>query len=240
MKRRRWPRRPEISAPARLHELWDRNVDHVIDPLSAESVAERLLSKALPRRWAHTKGVGARARSLAPLLGHCAPLVEAAAWLHDIGYAPSVARVGFHPLDGARFLRAETDADDMVCRLVAHHSGAEIEAEERRLPAVATEFDIPPDPLLESLIYCDMTAGVDGQPVEVEDRLTEILTRYPGDHVVHRSITRSAPMLRAATHSTAVRLHQALSSLQINRGAVPISPRGSAQSAVASTCPSVS
>ncbi len=28
----------------------------------------------------------------------------AAAWLHDIGYAPEVTDTGFHPLDGARYL----------------------------------------------------------------------------------------------------------------------------------------
>ncbi|WP_406239339.1 hypothetical protein [Nocardia sp. NBC_01009] len=28
-----------------------------------------------------------------------------AAWLHDIGYAPDIARIGFHPVDGAEFLR---------------------------------------------------------------------------------------------------------------------------------------
>ncbi|WP_323098242.1 hypothetical protein [Intrasporangium sp. YIM S08009] len=31
--------------------------------------------------------------------------VAAAAWLHDVGYAPSVAQTEFHPLDGARFLQ---------------------------------------------------------------------------------------------------------------------------------------
>ena len=31
--------------------------------------------------------------------------MTAAAWLHDIGYAPAVDDTGFHPLDGARYLR---------------------------------------------------------------------------------------------------------------------------------------
>ena len=34
------------------------------------------------------RGVAARARSLAPVLGADADLLEAAAWLHDIGHAP--------------------------------------------------------------------------------------------------------------------------------------------------------
>ncbi len=36
--------------------------------------------------------------------GGCRRLV-AAAYLHDIGYAPELAITGFHPLDGARHLR---------------------------------------------------------------------------------------------------------------------------------------
>jgi HD superfamily phosphodiesterase len=144
------------------------------------------------------------------MLGDAAPLIESAAWLHDIGYAEPIAHLGFHPVDGARFLRSETDADELICRLVAHHTAAEIEAGERHLPAVATEFEPPPLSLLEALIYCDMTASVDGQTVEVEQRLAEILTRYPANHVVHRSITRSAPLLRAATDNTAKRLTERL------------------------------
>jgi hypothetical protein len=30
----------------------------------------------------------------------------AAAWLHDIGYAPELAKTGFHPLDGSAALAA--------------------------------------------------------------------------------------------------------------------------------------
>lgn len=33
-------------------------------------------------------------------------LLVAAAWLHDIGYAPELRDTGFHPLDGARHLEA--------------------------------------------------------------------------------------------------------------------------------------
>ena len=69
-------------------------------------MARELLQKSLPRRWAHTRGVARTARELSPILGADADLVLAAAWLHDIGYAPAVAVTGFHPLDGARHLRS--------------------------------------------------------------------------------------------------------------------------------------
>ena len=55
-------------------------------------LARVLLQEPLPRRLAHVQGVADRARSLAPVLGADADLLEAAAWLHDIGYAPGLAR----------------------------------------------------------------------------------------------------------------------------------------------------
>ena len=102
----------------------------------AEQLAQALLQEPLPRRWAHVQGVAARARSLAPILGADADLLEAAAWLHDIGYAPGLALTGLHQLDGARYLRDAQHADALLCRLVAHHSCAIIEAGERGLADV--------------------------------------------------------------------------------------------------------
>jgi HD domain len=59
-----------------------------------------------------------------------ADCLVAAAWLHDIGYAPSVRVTGFHPVDGAFFARRE-GFDELVVSLVAFHSGAPAEAQER-------------------------------------------------------------------------------------------------------------
>ncbi len=73
----------------------------------AAQIARKFLERQLPVRWAHTQRVAAQARTLSPILGADADQFEAAAWLHDIGYSPELAVTGFHPLDGARFLRAE-------------------------------------------------------------------------------------------------------------------------------------
>ena len=43
----------------------------------AETLARHLLEEPLPRRWAHTTGVGATARTLAGLLGDQADLLDA-------------------------------------------------------------------------------------------------------------------------------------------------------------------
>jgi putative nucleotidyltransferase with HDIG domain len=181
----------------------------VINPDDALKIAQQLLESELPRRWAHTQGVAARARGLARVLGDEGELVEAAAWLHDIGYASAVASTGLHSLDGARYLRDELAASDMLCRLVAHHTCAAIEAEERGMPAITKEFLGPPAELLDALTFCDLTSSVDGAPTDVDERLSEILTRYPTDHVVHRSITRSAPMLNDAVRNMDRRLRGA-------------------------------
>lgn len=174
----------------------------------ARSTAEELLRDTLPRRWAHTQGVAARARSLAAILGEDADLIEAAAWLHDIGYSPQINETGFHPIDGARYLRDKLSADETLSQLVAHHTGAAIEAEERGLPRLEDEFAVPSRSLLEALVYCDMTADIDGRPVEVEQRLDEILTRYGHDHIVNRSVRRSAPILRRAVGNIRQKLRE--------------------------------
>ena len=162
----------------------------------AEGLARTLLEDSLPRRWAHVRGVAARARSLAPALDADAGLLEAAAWLHDIGYVPKLANTELHGLDGARYLRDVQRADPMLCRLVAHHSCAVIEAEERGLAGVLQrEFEPPPRPLADALTFCDMTTSPDGEPMPVAQRLAEIHRRYATDHPVSRSIRRATPMI---------------------------------------------
>src|SRR6266571_1273193 len=153
----------------------------------AESLARTLLADSLPRRWSHVQGVAARARTLNPSLGTDADLIEAAAWLHDIGYLPELAHTGLHGLDGARYLRDVQHADPMLCRLVAHHSCAIIEAEERGLADVLRrEFETPSQPFADALTFCDMTTSPDGQPINVDRRLAEILHRYGSGHLVSR------------------------------------------------------
>ncbi len=165
----------------------------------AEDLAQALLQEPLPRRWAHVQGVAARARSLAPILGADADLLQAAAWLHDIGYAPALSLTGLHALDGARYLRDAQHADAMLCRLVAHHSYAIIEAEERGLADVLVlEFEPAPYLLSSVLTCCDMTTSPDGELVPAEQRLAEIHHRYGPGHLVSRSIQRATPMILRA------------------------------------------
>ncbi|MBP5938787.1 HD domain-containing protein [Streptomyces acidiscabies] len=163
-------------------------------------VAEAELRTALPRRWAHTRGVAERAVELGRVVGKDAALLVAAATLHDVGYAPRLAVTGFHPLDGARFLRDEHGADDRLVQLVANHSFAFLEAEERGLGAeLAKEFPLLEEPLLvDALVYCDMTTTPDGERTTATERIAEIRSRYGNDSVVGRFIRRAAPEILAA------------------------------------------
>ncbi len=143
---------------------------------SAQHLARALLQEPLPRRW-RTSRASARARGLAPVLGADADLLEAAAWLHDIGYAPGLATTGLHQLDGARYLRDAQHAGAMLCRLVAHHSCAIIEAGECGLADVlSSEFDPAPDALASVLTCCDMTTSPDGEPIPVDRRSPRYMT----------------------------------------------------------------
>lgn len=163
----------------------------------ARSVAAARLAE-LPSRLAHVGGVAAVAVDVAAALAvDESDMVVAAAWLHDVGYARSIRRTGFHPVDGAEFVRAAGFAQSVVS-LVAYHSGSVIEAEERGLTAELAAFPAPPAGLLDVVTYADMTTGPNGEGMDVQQRLAEILVRYPPDDVVHRAITRSAPELMAA------------------------------------------
>jgi HD domain-containing protein len=140
------------------------------------------------------------AARLAPLAAENAELVVTPALLHDIGYAPAIAVTGFHPLDSARFLREEQQADDRLVRLVANHSVALLEAQERGLRAeLEAEFPILEDPLqVDALTYADMTTTPDGEPTTPAARIAEIISRYGPDTVVGRFIQRAEPEILAA------------------------------------------
>jgi len=162
----------------------------------ARELARGLLAESLPRRWSHTQGVARRAESIARVVGEDAGLLVSAAWLHDIGYAPPLVVTGFHPLDGARYLRDVERAGDRLCRLVAHHTCADIEARNRGLDAqLCGEFAPPAGLVLDALTYADMTTDPDGVTVDVDTRLSEILSRYGDGTIVAESIKEARPRI---------------------------------------------
>lgn len=171
----------------------------------AAALAERHLA-TLERRWRHVQAVAARATELSSVLpADEQKTLVMAAWLHDIGYAPKLAETRFHPLDGARFLRAEGWPQPVV-NLVAHHSGAQFEAEERGMASELGEFPLPEGPLLDALNTADLTTGPDGQRLTFDERMREILDRYSEDDPVHRTWTRAQAVIRGCIQRTEDRL----------------------------------
>jgi HD superfamily phosphodiesterase len=102
--------------------------ENLID--AAAELAARILEEN-PERLHHSAAVASRARVLAITVAPSAVgTLVAAAWLHDIGYGSRALQSGFHPLDGALFLRGEGWPEG-VCALVAHHSGSRFVARSR-------------------------------------------------------------------------------------------------------------
>src|SRR5213080_4861054 len=134
----------------------------------AAEYAESLLAP-LGDRWLHVQGVVERARWVGQAFdeeNRCT--LVAAAYLHDIGYAPALKKTGFHPLDGACYLRSL--GYDRLASLVAHHSEARFEASLRGYEAALNEFPCERSAVADALTYCDLTTGPTGEPITLKER----------------------------------------------------------------------
>lgn len=174
--------------------------------LWASSNAERFLAP-LGDRWSHVRQVAEQARRIADVVPEQErDLLAAAAYLHDVGYSPALAVTGFHPLDGARWIRDQSQ-DERLARLVAHHSCARYEAEVRGLlDVLLTEFEPEDSATYDALVFCDMTVGPTGKTASFEERIKDIYERYGPDHEVSRALDSSLPCLAACHDRTVARL----------------------------------
>lgn len=93
-----------------------------------------------------------------------------------------------------------------VCGLVAFHTGATHEDEERGMAEELSSFELPAAHLLDTLTAADVSVGPDGDQVDPRERIAEILDRYDETDPVHRAVRRSAPELLAAVERTERRL----------------------------------
>ena len=172
----------------------------------ARALAEPKLAHALPQRWRHVQAVGRKAEKLSGLPGVSGDLLIAAAWLHDIGYAPDLIKTGFHPLDGARFLR-NADWNDRLVPLVAHHSCAVHEAYVRGLDhELLVEFKQERSATYDALVYCDLTTSPYGQTITYIERMAEIQRRYGSGHEVTRAVDLARVDLAACCQRTLSRM----------------------------------
>jgi len=171
----------------------------------AAAHAAELLSE-LPGRWLHTEGVVGRARRVSEAMAEEeeGEMLVAAAYLHDIGYAPTIARTGFHPLDGALHLREL--GEERLAGLVAYHSGAEVEARLRGLGDQLAQFDRELSEVADALTYCDVTTAPDGSVVGVDDRLADIEDRRDADDPVVVALRVARPEIQRAVDAIEARL----------------------------------
>lgn len=110
-----------------------------------------------------------------------------------------MADTGFHPLDGARFLR-RIGAGERLARLVAHHSYAVYEARVRGFEQeLLAEFEQEKSITFDALVFCDMTTGPDGEGIAVDDRIREVYERY-GEGDISRALRMAESDLRAAVN----------------------------------------
>lgn len=175
------------------------------DVAAAAELAERLVAP-LGRRWLHVQEVVKQAEELAAALPEAdGQDLIAGAWLHDVGYSPELSDTGLHALDGARYLRRE-GWPARVVGLVAHHSGARFEAAERGLQDDLSEFPFEDSPLLDALALADLTTGPEGERVSYEQRIEEILRRYPVEDPVHRTWLSARPTMAEALERSQRRL----------------------------------
>lgn len=161
----------------------------------------------LGNRWRHVQGVVQRAYSIGGIFGdndRCCLI--AAAYVHDIGYAPSLRNTGFHPLDGAYYL--ESSGHERVISLVAYHSEAQIEAHLRGLSSELARFPREQSAVADALTYCDLTTNAVGQHVTFEERIADILSRYDEGDIVIQALRQALPAWTLAIERTEQTLYE--------------------------------
>jgi hypothetical protein len=136
------------------------------------------------------RGVVRQAQRVASILpAEEREFLVAAAYLHDLGYAPPLVETELHALNGARHLRAL--GHERLAGLVAYHSGAAGEAELRGLTAELAAFDDEASATSMALPYCDMTTSPVGEVVTFAERLADVERRYRTGHPVARSVRQA-------------------------------------------------
>jgi HD domain len=176
-----------------------------VDLVTWASQESRVRLAPLGSRWAHSRGVARRAREIAATVDpEDRGVLLAAAYLHDVGYAPELTVHGFHPLDGALWLSGQ--GLDRLAGLVAHHTGARFEAEAHGLAHVIAEFRDEASAVTDALAYSDLTTGPAGERLTVAERLEEIERRYGPASLVVRSLNTASRPLLAMVERTERRL----------------------------------
>ena len=172
---------------------------------AAQKLSRGVLAMS-PERMRHSSAVAARAASLAGAVDEGdVNLLIAAAWVHDIGYAQPIQQTGFHPLDGARFLRS-LNWDPRLCGLVAHHSGSRFVAAASGLDSALSEFAYVEDAVSDALTIADQTVGPYGHRFTLDERMRDMLERHGSESANAQAHPQREAYFRATLHRVTTRL----------------------------------
>ncbi len=181
-----------------------------VDMNLVEVAAQHAKSLLTPlgNRWRHVQGVVEKACSVSRILEEKDRLyLVAAAYLHDIGYAPTLKKTRFHPLDGANDV-LQAFGNKRLASLVAYHSEAQFEAELRGYDQALHEFPRERSAVRDALTYCDMTTSPIGSNISFEERIADILHRYGNEDIVAQAIRQATPSLALDVERTQHMLRQ--------------------------------
>lgn len=122
-----------------------------------------------------------------PIVGTC---LVAAAWLCEIGSSSLVRDTTFICIDGAYFAR-RAGFDELVVSLVAHRAVAAIDASCRGGSLMLRSFAQPPQHLLRSLNYCDLTVSSIGTRITVGRRFDELLNQHCSESQTYKALQKA-------------------------------------------------
>ncbi len=152
---------------------------------------------SLGNRWLHVQGVVEQALHVGEIFDEEErSYLIAAAYVHDIGYAPELQRTGLHSIDGALWLRSHNQ--ERLASLTAYHSGTWFQAQLHGLLPDLEQFSREQSMVADALDYCDMTTGPAGARNSFEERIKDILVRYPEPHIVAQATHQAKPSLSQA------------------------------------------
>ncbi|SHE60245.1 metal dependent phosphohydrolase [Seinonella peptonophila] len=146
-------------------------------------------------RYQHILGVVEEMKDLCIKLSipsvHMKQLIQTA-YLHDIGYSESLKITSFHPTDGAIFAQKQAFAKPIIAGVLFH---TEAQRTWKLSPDIVNLYKQnhsyldPIDHLyIELITYCDLHRSANGEHVTLEQRITDIVSRYGSQHQISQQM----------------------------------------------------
>lgn len=149
-------------------------------------------------RLAHIQQVIRTAQAIEARRSFAGRLIAAATY-HDIGYAPSLATTGFHPVDGAETARKD-GFDGEIVDAVLHHSGARGLASRSRpdlMHMYGPDCRMTETALSRALTFCDNRSGPRGESLSLAARIADIRVRHAGNAAILDTTEAYLPVFEA-------------------------------------------